>query len=59
MRWLLGSAEAWYYAGSKRLILGDKAAAATYFEKCVAVDAPRLVEAASAAAELGLLKAEP
>ncbi len=48
--------EAYYYAGSKRLILGDKTTAATYFEKCIATNVKGFTEYLSAAMELRWLK---
>ena len=48
--------EAYFYAGSKRLILGDKATAATYFEKCIATNVKAFTEYVSAAVELRWLK---
>jgi tetratricopeptide (TPR) repeat protein len=47
---------AYFYAGSKRLIDGDKATAADYFRKCVATGEKTLCEYDSAAAELKFLK---
>ena len=47
---------AYFYAGSKRLIEGDKATATDYFEKCLATDEKTLCEYDSAAAELKFLK---
>jgi len=49
--------EAYFYAGTKRLIAGDKTTALEYFEKCIATDAKGYTEYQSAAAELHLLKA--
>jgi len=49
--------EAWFYAGTKHLIDGDKATAAEYFNKCLATGRPDFYEYQSAAAELKLLKA--
>jgi lipoprotein NlpI len=48
--------EAWFYAGTKRLIAGDKRTATTYFETCIATGAKDLTEYSSAAAELRFLK---
>lgn len=48
--------EAYFYAGSKRLIEGDKATATDYFEKCVATGIKTSTEYYSAAAELKFLK---
>ena len=50
--------EAWFYAGTKRLVLGDKTTAKEYFEKCRAFDMKGLLEWGSALAELRLLEAE-
>jgi tetratricopeptide (TPR) repeat protein len=47
---------AYFYAGSKRLIEGDKATATDYFEKCLSTDEKTLCEYDSAAAELKFLK---
>ena len=49
--------EAYFYAGSKRLIAGDKTTATDYFEKCLATDVKTFSEYRSAAAELKFLKA--
>ncbi|MDB6122474.1 MAG: repeat-containing serine protease [Pedosphaera sp.] len=48
--------EASFYAGTKRLIEGDKATAADYFQKCLATDQKIFAEHQSAAAELKFLK---
>ena len=50
--------EAYFYAGSKRLLAGDKAAAADYFQKSIATDMKDYYEYASAAAELKFLKGQ-
>jgi lipoprotein NlpI len=49
--------EAYFYAGSKRLIEGDKTTATNYFEKCLATDKKSFDEYQSTAAELRFLKA--
>jgi lipoprotein NlpI len=49
--------EAYFYAGSKRLILGDKITATDYFQKCLVTDVKDFSEYQSAAAELRFLKA--
>jgi lipoprotein NlpI len=49
--------EAWFYAGTKYLIDGDKAKAAEYFDKCVATGESGFYEYRSAAAELKAMKA--
>jgi lipoprotein NlpI len=49
--------EAYFYAGSKRLIEGDKTTAADYFKKCVAADVRTFEEYQSAEAELKFLSA--
>jgi lipoprotein NlpI len=48
--------EACFYAGTKRLLDGDKPAAQDYFEKCLATDVKSFSEYDSAAVELKLLK---
>jgi lipoprotein NlpI len=48
--------EAYFYAGSKRLIEGDKTAATDYFDKCLATGCKNLSEYNSAAAELKSLE---
>ncbi len=48
--------EAYFYAGSKRLIDGDKMTAANYFQKCLATGHVGFSEYQSAAAELKFLK---
>jgi len=48
--------EAYFYAGSKRLLAGDKAATADYFQKSIATDRKDYYEYISAAAELKFLK---
>lgn len=50
--------EAYFYIGSKDLIAGDKAAAASSFEKCVAPGTEDVVEYQSAKAELKALEKE-
>jgi lipoprotein NlpI len=49
--------EAYFYAGSKRLIEGDKTAAAGYFEKCLSTGVQNFYEYRSAALELKYLSA--
>ena len=49
--------EAYFYAGTKRLIDGDKKTAQDYFEKCVATGLKNFSEYDCAAAELKALKA--
>jgi lipoprotein NlpI len=49
--------EAWFFAGSKRLIEGDKTTAADYFTKCLATNAKVFQDYKSAAAELKYLQA--
>jgi len=49
---------AYFYAGEKHLIGGDKAAATQYFEKCVTTGKKDFYDCQSAAAELKLLKAQ-
>jgi HEAT repeat protein len=51
--------EAYFYAGSKRLIEGDQTTAADYFKQCVATDVKKFEEYSSAVAELKFLKAAP
>jgi len=51
--------EAYFYAGSKRLIEGDQTTAADYFKQCVATDVKKFEEYSSAVAELKLLPASP
>jgi tetratricopeptide (TPR) repeat protein len=48
--------EAYFYAGAKRLLTGDKTTAAAYFEKCLATGLSDSSEYQSAAAELKYLK---
>ena len=48
--------EAWFYAGSKRLIAGDKTTAAADFQKCLDTGVKNFEEYESAGAELKLLK---
>ena len=49
--------EAYFYAGTKRLITGDKTTAQDYFEKCLATGGKDFTEYSSAAAELKFLRA--
>jgi lipoprotein NlpI len=49
--------EAYYFAGTKRLLDGDKATAQDYFEKCVATGVKNFTEYQSAVAELKRLGA--
>lgn len=49
--------EAWFYAGTKRLLSGDQTAAASCFEKAIATHAQILIEYGSAVQELRLLEA--
>ena len=51
--------EAYFYAGSKRLIEGDKTTATDYFKKCLATDLKHFEEYQSAEAELQFLQASP
>jgi hypothetical protein len=51
--------EAYFYVGSKRLVEGDKTAAANYFKKCVATDVKQFGEYQSAEAELEFLLETP
>lgn len=48
--------EAYFYAGSVRLVEGDKATATEYFKKCRATDVETFEEYQSAGAELKLLE---
>ena len=48
--------EAYFYAGSKRLVEGDKITATDYFNKCLATEFKSFEEYGSAAAELKYLK---
>ncbi len=48
--------EAYFYAGSKRLIGGDKSVAGDYFQKCIATDIKECMEYRSAVAELKFLR---
>ena len=50
--------EAWYFAGMKRLLAGDKGTAADYFRKCLATGQKNLTEYMLADAELKLLIAQ-
>lgn len=51
--------EAYFYAGSKRLIADDKTTAADYFKKCLATDVKNFEEYQSAEAELKFLSGSP
>jgi tetratricopeptide (TPR) repeat protein len=51
--------EAWYYIGMKRLLAGDKPAAASDFQKCVALGDPIEPEDTLARAELVTLGGKP
>ena len=51
--------EAYFYAGSKRLIAGDKTTARDYFQKCLATGVKNFCEYQSAAADLKALNATP
>jgi len=51
--------EAYFYAGSKRLIEGDKTAATDYFKKCMATGMKDFEEYESAEAELKFLLVSP
>jgi lipoprotein NlpI len=44
--------EAWYYAGMKKLLAGDKATAADYFKKCLATEQRDFTEYQLAESEL-------
>jgi tetratricopeptide (TPR) repeat protein len=48
--------QAYFYAGSKRLIEGDKRTAADYFQKCLDTDKRDFMEYKSAVAELKFLR---
>ena len=48
--------EAWFYAGTKRLIAGDKATAQEDFKKCLATGLTHYFEYASSAAELKFME---
>ncbi len=48
--------EAYFYAGTMRLLLGDKPAAADYFGKCVDTGIKNFTEYSSAASEFKALK---
>jgi tetratricopeptide (TPR) repeat protein len=52
------SCDALFYAGTKRLLAGDKDTARRYFEECVASGDKRFAECTSAAAELHFLRAD-
>jgi lipoprotein NlpI len=47
--------EAWFYAGMKKLFARDKAAAAEYFNKCLATEQKHFVEYEFARSELKAL----
>jgi lipoprotein NlpI len=47
--------EAWYYAGMKRLLAGDKKTAADYFSRCLATQQTALCEYVFAQTELKML----
>jgi lipoprotein NlpI len=49
--------EAWFYVAEKRLLAGDRATAARYFEKCIATQERTLTEYDSAKQELHFLSA--
>ena len=48
--------EAYFYAGSKRLVEGDKTTATDYFKKCLATDVKGFTEYSSATAELKFME---
>jgi lipoprotein NlpI len=50
--------EAYFYAGSKRLFAGEKAAAMDYSHKSIATERKDFIEYASAVAELKSLKGQ-
>ncbi|MGB8352975.1 MAG: tetratricopeptide repeat protein [Chthoniobacteraceae bacterium] len=50
--------EAWFYAGMKHLIAGDKATAQDDFKKCIATDETLYLEYASAQANLKFLEVQ-
>jgi lipoprotein NlpI len=50
--------EAYFYAGSKRLLAGDKAAATDYFQKSIATGMKAYIEYTTAEAELNFLKGQ-
>jgi lipoprotein NlpI len=50
--------EAYFYAGTKRLLAGDNATATDYFQKSIATDMKDYYEYASAVAELKFLKGQ-
>jgi tetratricopeptide (TPR) repeat protein len=54
----IGLCQAYFYAGSKHLVSGDKVTAMDYFQKSVATNQKDYEEYSSAAAELELLKAK-
>ena len=47
--------EAWFYAGEKKLLVGDKAAAGNYFRKCIATEQRDFAEYILAESELKAL----
>ena len=47
--------EAWFYSGMKKLLAGDKAAAAEHFQKCLATEQKDFTEYRFAQAELKAL----
>jgi len=49
------SCEAWFYAGTVRLLDGDRKTAAAYFQKCLDTGVKRFTESMSAEAELKAL----
>jgi lipoprotein NlpI len=51
--------EAYFYAGSKRLIEDDKTTATDYFKKCLATDVKHFEEYQSADAEMKFLLGSP
>jgi lipoprotein NlpI len=51
--------EAFFYAGSKRLLMGDREMAAQYFEKCKATGQTAFTEYQSALAELERVRIPP
>jgi tetratricopeptide (TPR) repeat protein len=48
--------DAWFYAATKQLILGNEAVATSYFKKCIAAHNKMLLEYESAVAELRFLE---
>ncbi len=51
--------QAWYFAGMKRMLMGDKATAADYFQRCLATNKKDFCEYILAQAQLHALQAEP